>query len=163
MQTRQYENQLRNQDGGGLADATVQVFHKMKNKKQFTRCEKTLWTQGLLTYACHWLARVEAEWGDRTSWTECTCRSALGPLGKSSQVTMVVRGPGLGREETLTHSRSKCFPPQKKGGVVAAVLVPGPVSFPSLGWMEKTSTPGAMVVRGPVHLAPKGRGDRSDD
>ena len=35
-------------------------------------------TQGLLTYACHWLARVEAEWGDKTSWKECTCRSAVG-------------------------------------------------------------------------------------
>ena len=83
-----------------LAGAIVRVFHKMKNNKK-----KAHWTQGLLTYACHWLARVEAEWGDRTSGTEGTCRSAVGPLGKSSQVTMVVRGPGL-EEHLLTREVS---------------------------------------------------------
>ena len=39
---------------------------------------KKWFTAGFITYACHWLARGVAEWGDKTSWKECTCRSAQG-------------------------------------------------------------------------------------
>ena len=56
---------------GGAGRRHLLDFHRMKIKYRGL-------THGLLTYACHWLARVEAEWGDKTSWKECTCRSASG-------------------------------------------------------------------------------------
>ena len=45
---------------------------------------KKWFTAGFITYACHWLARGAAEWGDKTSWKECTCRSASGNRAKGN-------------------------------------------------------------------------------
>ena len=41
-------------------------------------------TLGFITKACHWLARDAAEWSGKTSWKECTCRSALGNRAKGN-------------------------------------------------------------------------------
>ena len=72
---------------GGSRRRHLLDFHRMKIQK------KEWFTAGLITYACHWLARGVAEWGDKTSWKECTCRSAQ----------------GFHKEETLTPDGVRVF------------------------------------------------------
>ena len=60
------------------AGATTSDFHRLKIKKE------GLLTLGFITKARHWLARDAAEWSGKTSWKECTCRSALGYRAKGN-------------------------------------------------------------------------------
>ena len=53
-------------------------FSQDENQKE------ELLTLGFITKARHWLARDAAEWSGKTSWKECTCRSASGNRAKGN-------------------------------------------------------------------------------